>query len=59
MSSSALHTAGPAAGWYRDPVDRGSARWWDGAAWTGHTRNIAPLVAVDNVSASPTRRSLR
>ncbi|MEV4422364.1 RDD family protein [Patulibacter sp. NPDC049589] len=24
------------AGWYADPSDPGSQRWWDGAAWTEH-----------------------
>lgn len=46
MSSLAYKLDGPVAGWYRDPVDSLSARWWDGAAWTEHTRVIAPLAAV-------------
>jgi uncharacterized RDD family membrane protein YckC len=26
------------AGWYADPAAAGSVRWWDGHAWTDHTR---------------------
>lgn len=26
------------AGWYDDPADARLLRWWDGQAWTGHTR---------------------
>lgn len=28
------------AGWYPDPNVPGSERWWDGAAWTAHTRPV-------------------
>jgi len=28
----------PAPGWYLDPVDPRLWRWWDGYAWTWHTR---------------------
>ena len=30
--------AGPAEGWYPDPVTGASDRWWDGRAWTPATR---------------------
>ncbi|HVV77509.1 MAG TPA: DUF2510 domain-containing protein [Mycobacteriales bacterium] len=29
--------AQPPAGWYPDPQDATQQRYWDGAAWTGHT----------------------
>jgi hypothetical protein len=29
------------AGWYRDPVDPRSQRYWDGASWTPH---VAPML---------------
>ncbi len=25
-------------GWYPDPGVPGTERWWDGTAWTAHTR---------------------
>ena len=28
----------PIAGWYADPSGASQLRWWDGIAWTGHTR---------------------
>ena len=35
--SATLVTAA-AAGWYHDPSDSGSWRWWDGETWTSHVR---------------------
>ncbi|MEO8263555.1 MAG: DUF2510 domain-containing protein [Pseudolysinimonas sp.] len=34
----------PAAGWYPDPANPTSSRWWDGAAWTDHVQ--AAVVAA-------------
>ena len=31
----------PPAGWYSDPSDTGSQRWWNGAGWTEHRQRIA------------------
>jgi Protein of unknown function (DUF2510) len=30
----------PGAGWYRDPSNPGTARWWDGTGWTTQTQNL-------------------
>ncbi|THA34802.1 DUF2510 domain-containing protein [Streptomyces sp. A1277] len=32
-------------GWYPDTSAPGSERWWDGTAWTAHTRAVAPAPA--------------
>lgn len=42
----------PAAGWYPDPADGSSSRWWDGAAWTDHVQPAA-VAAVPVVAATP------
>jgi len=46
-----MMAAGPAAGWYPDPADGASSRWWDGAAWTDHVQPAA--VAAVPVAAVP------
>ena len=41
----------PAAGWYPDPVQPGSKRWWSGTAWTEHTSapsTAEPTLADDD-----------
>lgn len=35
----------PASGWYQDPNDDDSMRWWDGEGWTDHTQPMAPASA--------------
>lgn len=38
----------PVPGWYPDPQGPPAERWWDGTAWTAHTRVPAPPpVAAD------------
>lgn len=44
-------SAAPAAGWYPDPADPGSSRWWSGVAWTDHVQPAA--VAAVPVAAAP------
>ncbi|MGI9621396.1 MAG: DUF4190 domain-containing protein [Acidimicrobiales bacterium] len=34
--------AGPGRGWYPDPSQTATQRYWDGAAWTDQTAPIAP-----------------
>jgi hypothetical protein len=45
---------GPAAGWYADPWDSSSLRYWDGAGWTEHVAAGAAPIAP--VSATPASR---
>ncbi|MFD7444997.1 DUF2510 domain-containing protein [Streptomyces sp. NPDC059909] len=33
-------------GWYPDPGIPATERWWDGTAWTGHTRPVAAPTAA-------------
>jgi len=43
----------PAAGWYPDPNDSGSWRWWDGGTWTSHVRpkeETAPIAVAQPVA---------
>ena len=40
---SAPGAARPAPGWYPDPSGAPDERWWDGAAWSAHTRPVSPL----------------
>ncbi len=44
-------TGGPAAGWYDDGVTTGVERWFDGAAWTEHTRPVPPAAPAAPVAA--------
>lgn len=38
--------AKPQAGWYLDPTQLDTVRYWDGAMWTAHTRPWPPPVEV-------------
>ena len=31
----------PGPGWFADPQDPATLRWWDGQAWTAHTQPTA------------------
>ena len=33
----------PDPGWYPDPAGGLGVRWWSGAAWTGHRREVIPV----------------
>ncbi len=44
-------TAAPAAGWFPDPGDPSTERWWSGNAWTEHTRQ--PLGAEAPAAFAP------
>lgn len=40
------------AGWYPDPADASSQRWWDGARWTGH---VVPALRPYGADLEPQR----
>jgi len=42
----------PQAGWYDDPEQPGTLRWWDGTAWTDH-RQAAPEASAPQVPQTP------
>lgn len=45
--------AGPPPGWYPDPGQVNTQRYWDGRAWTGHHAPLAPAApAVGNAAAT-------
>ena len=41
-----------AAGWYEDPASAANVRWWNGVAWTDHTRE-KPATAPQQTTATP------
>lgn len=43
----------PPAGWYGDPQDANSLRYWDGRQWTGHVRPVITEQAPGQVGAQP------
>lgn len=45
--------ATPTAGWYHDPTDSASWRWWDGGTWTGHVRPKDDAPASAPVQIAP------
>lgn len=48
------------AGWYPEPGDPRSARWWDGLAWTRHVRvRVVPPAAREEVARPPAPWSAR
>lgn len=50
----------PSAGWYAKPDGPlGTEHWWDGDAWTGHSRGISPPASVSATSAAKPKRRRR
>lgn len=41
------------AGWYPDPADEQSLRWWDGSQWTANVRARQPVAPVTHAAFSP------
>jgi hypothetical protein len=46
-------TAGPQAGWYRDPSGSPQLRWWDGCQWTSHMTRKPGYAAVPPAPQPP------
>ncbi|MGO4301982.1 PrsW family glutamic-type intramembrane protease [Leifsonia sp. RAF41] len=43
----------PKAGWYVDPQDARSLRWWSGAGWTAYTYPLAAVAGVHSAHRRP------
>ena len=43
----------PPAGWYPDPTEAGSERWWDGSNWGQQTRMPPTVTPIVSPPASP------
>lgn len=48
MSGSTMRTPG----WYTDPRDGASLRWWDGSRWSAHTQPIPGSVIVEQAATT-------
>lgn len=46
VEGTSLRMSNPIAGWYPDPQNPVSQRYWDGAVWTEQTRPVAPSSPV-------------
>ena len=43
----------PTPGWYPDPQQPGTTRWWDGTGWTAHTMPGGPQAAHPPAAVAP------
>ena len=48
MTTNSASSGNQPPGWYPDPTDAGSLRYWDGTTWTDHTQ---PLATPDSATA--------
>jgi hypothetical protein len=46
-------TSLPAAGWYADPANPLTARWWTGVGWSEHVQAIPPVAAPAPAAPAP------
>lgn len=56
MSLEDKESSSPTAGWYDDPLKQEDLRWFDGTAWTDHTR-AHPASVATNTPYSPSSLS--
>ena len=54
MTTNSTSSGNQPPGWYPDPTDAGSLRYWDGTTWTNHTQPLSTpdAAAADDLATS-------